>query len=93
MADSAAGNDKRSGMSCWVTFCCAVQDNRPKALKRAQKRLAQTFGMTKFAEAAMVPMTAKQGACAHVVKMISHRAHTSLIHLSTAFICVVHAPE
>mmetsp|Transcript_20110 Transcript_20110/g.55989 ORF Transcript_20110/g.55989 Transcript_20110/m.55989 type:complete len:575 (-) Transcript_20110:259-1983(-) len=38
------------------------EDNRPKAVKKAQKRLAQTFDMTKFAGATMVPMTARQGA-------------------------------
>eukprot|EP00983_Pelagomonas_calceolata_P130040 1161655-Pelagomonas_calceolata.AAC.12 len=37
------------------------EDNRPKAVKKAQKRLAQTFDMTKFAGATMVPMTARQG--------------------------------
>lgn len=38
-----------------------MQEGRDKAIKKAQKRLAQTFDQTKFAGATMVPLTAKPG--------------------------------
>jgi selenocysteine-specific elongation factor len=37
------------------------QEDRPKLIKRAAKRLATTFAMTKFAGAAMIPIAAKPG--------------------------------
>lgn len=36
-------------------------EERAKAIRKAQKRLAQTFNMTKFAGVTMVPVIAKPG--------------------------------
>ncbi|KAJ9508060.1 hypothetical protein QJQ45_021390 [Haematococcus lacustris] len=44
------------------SHCCQVPaEERPKAIRKAQKRLAQTFNLTKFAGVPMVPITAKPG--------------------------------
>lgn len=42
------------------------EEGRAKAVKKVQRRLAQTFDLTKFAGVAMVPVSAKPaGACTH----------------------------
>ena len=40
---------------------CVQTQDRPALIRKAQKRLASTFNMTKFAGVAMVPVTAKPG--------------------------------
>jgi selenocysteine-specific elongation factor len=40
------------------------EQDRPKAIKKAQKRLGAAFASTRFAGAPMVPVCARPGACA-----------------------------
>ncbi|GFH23685.1 eukaryotic elongation factor, selenocysteine-tRNA-specific, partial [Haematococcus lacustris] len=56
------GEVATSNMVVALNKCDLVPaEERPKAIRKAQKRLAQTFNLTKFAGVPMVPITAKPG--------------------------------
>lgn len=58
------------------------EEGRPKAIKKAIRRLATTFDMTKFAGLPMVPVAAKPGAPQTVVPTypLKSWSHTSVSH-------------
>lgn len=65
-------------------------EDRPKAIKKAQRRLAQTFNMTKFAGAKMVPIVAKPGARAGAPRAGAAGGPLRVVHSTwLLLLCVV----
>lgn len=61
------------------------EEGRPKAIKKAIRRLATTFDMTKFAGLPMVPVAAKPGAPRPWSQpILSNRGRTLASHITFA---------